>query len=299
MPALTSLKDAGARAVAAVEDWFFAPADPRAYAALRIGYAASTLCILVDLWPLRLSLFANSGMFGKTPSGVDPYGLLDVFTWSGSTAWVNAVFVVTALALVSLGLGIFQRASALVVYTWAASYCAAGAIAQSGFDTIARVIGFVLVVSPTPRTWTVLGTRKDEAPPIYGLRLVQWQVLLIYVCTVWLKAPDPFWRRGEAIPYFMMSIFARFPNPAFARLGALGAVLTYATLLIEVTLPFLLWMRKTRWLGVFLGVSMHIGIAVVAKLIPFTLAIVPLYFAFFERCDFDALASLVRRTEPR
>jgi len=52
------------RGAALVQNFFFAPADPRAYAALRIGYAFGVLCILLDLWSIRLSLFADTGMVG-------------------------------------------------------------------------------------------------------------------------------------------------------------------------------------------------------------------------------------------
>jgi len=89
----------------------------------------------------------------------------------------------------------------------------------------------------------------------------------------------------------MMSIFARSPDPIWAHLRVAGAVLTYGTLLIEVAVPFLLWMRRTRAAGVFLGASLHIGIALGSDLGLFSLAIMALYFAFFEREDFEWIAS--------
>jgi hypothetical protein len=122
--------------------------------------------------------------------------------------------------------------------------------------------------------------------------------MLIYVCTVWLKAPDQFWRNGDAITYFMMSMFARFPDPSLANIGPIGAVLDYGTLVIEATVPFLLWMRRTRFLGVFLGVCLHVGIGITSKLALFTVCIVPLYAAFFERRDFERIAGWFGRNAP-
>jgi hypothetical protein len=115
--------------------------------------------------------------------------------------------------------------------------------------------------------------------------------MLIYVCTVWLKAPDEFWRRGEAIPYFMMSMFARHPSPVFSHHPVIGAFLTYGTLILEASIPFLLWMRKTRMLGVALGAGLHFGIALTARLGLFTIAMLPLYLSFFEADDFEWLRS--------
>jgi hypothetical protein len=278
------------RIASAIDDWFFGPADPRAYAALRIGYAVSCLAVLADIWPLRSTLLSSSGMFG----GGERRLSLNVFAWIHGDTAVTIAVLFFAAALACLALGIAQRLSAVAAYLWVCSYSATAPIALSGFDTILRVVGFVIVISPVVPTWTLgrrsAGGGSDCPPPSYGLRLVQWQVMLIYLCTVWLKAPDPFWRNGSAVPYFLMSMFARHPTSAAAHLGALGAAFTYGTLLIEVSVPFLLWMRKTRWLGVASGAALHLGIAATSDLALFTLAMLPLYAAFFEAQDFDEMA---------
>lgn len=277
------------RAVSALEEWFFRPADPRAYASLRVGYAVAGLAVLIDFWPLRYSLLSSSGMFG----GATPGQPLNVFAWVHGDTGVTIAMLFFAIALVCLALGVLQRLSAIAAYVWVSSYSTTAAVALSGFDTILRVVGFVLVISPVVPTWTIGrrgATSVQRSPPAYGLRLVQWQVLLIYVCTVWLKAPDPFWRNGAAVPYFWMSMFARHPTAAAAHLGALGALFTYGTLLVEVSVPFLLWAKKTRWLGVALGAGLHVGIALTSELALFTLTILPLYAAYFEAEDFDRVA---------
>jgi hypothetical protein len=273
----------------AIEGWFFDSADPRAYAAVRIGYAIAGFAVLIDYWPLRAAMLSSAGMFGGAEgSSVLP---LNVFAWVRSETSVSIAMVVFALAYVSLGLGVLPRLSAAVAYIWVTSYSSTAAVALSGFDTILRVVGFVLVISPTVRTWSLRPSADAPAPPAYGLRLIQWQVLLIYVCTVWLKAPDPYWRNGQAVPYFLMSIFARHPTAGVAHLGALGGLLTYGTLVVEFAVPFLLWGRRTRWLGVGLGAGLHIGIALTSELALFTLAILPLYAAYFETQDFDRIAA--------
>jgi hypothetical protein len=276
------------RALSSTERWFLGPADPRAYASLRIGYGIAGLAVLIDLWPLRHTLLSSSGIFG----GASPGSALNVFAWIHGDTGVTIALLVFALSLVCLTLGLFQRLAAATAFVWVSSYSATAAIALSGFDTILRVIGFVLVISPVVPTWALRrgeSPAPEQPPAAYGLRLVQWQVLLIYVCTVWLKAPDPFWRTGAAVPYFLMSMFARHPTAAAAHLGALGALLTYGTLVVEVSIPFLLWGRRTRWLGVGLGAGLHVGIALTSELALFTLAMLPLYTAYFEAEDFERI----------
>ncbi|HEX4338079.1 MAG TPA: HTTM domain-containing protein [Polyangiaceae bacterium] len=281
------------RTATAFGDWWLGPADPRAYACLRIGYAVAAFSVLVDFWPLRYTLLADTGMFGGADRDA-PIVTLDVFRLSSSETAVSAVFVIAALAAVLLALGTLPRLTAFIVYVWVLSYSDTAQTALSGFDTILRCVGFVLVIGPQVPVWSV-GPRwargSSARPPSYGLRLVQWQLMLIYVCTVWLKAPDEFWRRGEAITYFMMSMFARHPSAAMAHHAILGALFTYATLVMEASIPFLLWMRKTRMFGVLIGVALHLGIGFGAKLALFTLAMMPLYLSFFETADFEWVAS--------
>jgi len=293
------------RMASTFDSWLLGPADPRAYACVRIAYAVAALCVLFDFWPLRTMLLASTGMF-EGPDRDAPLTTFDVFRLSSAPSSVTAVFVATAVAAVLLALGFLPRLMALVVYAWVLSYSDTAQTALSGFDTILRVVGFLLVISPQVPTWSV-GPRwakgSSARPSRYGLRLTQWQLMLIYFCTVWLKAPDEFWRRGEAVTYFMMSMFARSPSPWFSHHEALGALFTYTTLLVEASLPLLLWTRKTRVLGLFLGVGLHVGIAISAKLALFALAMVPLYASFLETADFEWLASLWPRaatvTDPR
>jgi hypothetical protein len=297
MRALTALSDELGRIVRVLDDWLFGAADDRAYAALRIGYAASAFAVLLDFWQFRYTLLANTGLFGGATVGA-PLLPLNVFALARSETSVSVVMLIAGAAMVCLGLGVFPRTAAVVTYIWTLSYAQTAPASQSGFDTILRVIGFVLVIGPSFGPWRLGRYSRSAAPPAYGLRLVQWQLMLIYVCTVWLKAPDPFWRNGDAITYFMMSMFARFPDPRLANVGALGAVLDYGTLLVEATVPFLLWMRRTRFLGVLLGVGLHVGIGVTSKLALFTVCILPLYAAFFEARDFDRIASWFGRNAP-
>jgi hypothetical protein len=299
MRLLSLLASEPRRVAVAIDEWFFAPADDRAYAALRIGYAVAAFAVLVDFWQFRYTLLASTGLFGGATAGGGPLLPLNVLTLARSEMAVSGVMVVAGAAIVCLGLGVFPRTAAIATYVWTLSYAATAPVSQSGFDTILRVVGFVLVICPSFGPWRLGSSRHLRQPPVYGLRLVQWQLMLIYVCTVWLKAPDQFWRNGEATTYFMLSMFARFPDPSLASIGPLGALLDYGTLLVETTVPFLLWMRRTRFLGVFLGVGLHVGIGVTSKLALFTVCILPLYFAFFERQDFDRIATWFGRGTER
>ncbi|MEI4861456.1 hypothetical protein Q8G41_28095, partial [Klebsiella pneumoniae] len=67
------------------------------------------------------------------------------------------------------------------------------------------------------RVWIVdrwLSPRESDEDdvPAYGLRLMQWQLLIIYTITVWLKVPDQYWRNGQLLAYFSVSFYSRTPD---------------------------------------------------------------------------------------
>lgn len=290
MSAVSVLFSPFARVFTTIGDWFFAPVDARSYAAFRIGVASSALSVWLELWPMRSSLFSSVGMLG--PSSTVNRARINLFDFGNRPEVVDAVFICALIAIISLLAGTFNRVAAIVVYLWTVSYSNQAAIALAGYDTVLRTTTFGLAISPAVAVWSLrpwwfAGTRR--APARYGLRLMQWQLLLIYWCTVWLKAPDPYWRRGETISYMLMSNFARFPTPRAAFMGLWDPILTWGTLVIELTVPILLWQRKSRFLGLALGLGLHAGIALTSKLALFSLAMLPLYLAFFERHDWDRL----------
>jgi hypothetical protein len=284
----------------ALERWLMGPAEARTYAAVRIAFALAAAGIWLDLWSLREALFARSGSFGP-PRPLES-SRLDLFQWVSSPAAVTALFVLVACAIVGLGLGVWQRLNAAIVYLWFVSYSTHAGLALGGFDTVGRLTSFVVLMSPAVSAfaiWRPAGSESPRVVPSYGLRMLQWQLMLIYWVTFWLKAPDRYWRSGEVISHFGVSMFARFPEPSFAELGVWDPLLSWGTLLIELTVPVLLWKRNTRWLGLFLGLCLHGAIALFGRLFLFSLTMVPLYLAFLERRDFELMARCFGRVRSR
>lgn len=280
--------------------WFFEKVDARSFAAVRIATAVFALGIWAELWPWRHQLFSSAGMFGTTPPKRLPG--INVFELGNHGPLVDAVFVCALVSIVCLGAGVFTRLASIGLYVWAVSYCTQAPISLAGYDSVLRVVSFSLLIAPASscaslRPHWFAGSRQPA--PRYALRILQWQLLLIYWCTVWLKAPDQYWRRGEVISHMLMSNFARFPTPAAAELGAFDAVLTWGTLLIELLVPILLWKRDTRLFAAGLGILLHGGIAIGSKLGLFSLSMVPLYFAFFEAQDWNRIGAWLHRLRPR
>ncbi len=271
------------RAMAAWDRFWFAPQPSSSLALLRIAFGA-----LVLVW--AASLAADVGAF-FTPSGIageadgTGWGLLRLLPHAWA-AW--ALLVVLMVAAIALLLGLYTRIAALAVLVGALSFERRNPLVFNAGDGLIRVIAFYLALAPAGASLSLDRLRRAhqpfwEFPPRapWALRLMQIQVSVIYVSSVWEKLHGFTWRNGTAVAYALqLEDLQRFPMPAFAYTWAPAvALLTWGTLVAELSLGVLVW---TRWrLPVLaVGVAMHLGFAYAMRIGFFSAAICVLYLAF-------------------
>jgi hypothetical protein len=289
-----------------VFDFFWGPADPRTYALVRIALSVAGLANLVQLWPYRSEYFASTGMIsldgvrGTASGGLYP----SVFYWVSSPGGVTVVFTAAAVALMALGLGWCTRAAAALVFAWHLSYSDRAFPILHSWDALLRIYSFLVLVSPIGRVWSLDHRRAPDAGrararepvPAYGLRLMQWQLFVVYMTTVWLKVPDEFWRNGQMCAYFSMSFYSRTPdNLFFAHNEWLSALQTYLSLAIETSVPWLLAFKRTRVAGLLAGFTLHFVIAITSILAVFSICMLPAYLAFVDGDDIDRFFAVLQR----
>lgn len=294
------------RAWNATVDLFWEKVDPRPYAIVRIGFAIASLFNWYELFVRRSQFFGPNGMIDgdivRKAIAFQPY--YSVFTHTRTDATMTAAFLVALVAIVALGVGFYTRVAAVLVYVFHLSYSHYAFPILHSWDALLRVYAFLVMLSPCGLAWSIDAKRAaarrvsgglPQQPSIYGLRLMQWQLAVIYVSTVWLKVPDASWRNGKLLAYFQMSMYSRFPSVTLlAKYEILSNLLTYASLAIEMSVVFLLWSARLRWVGVFLGVSLHLGIAATSRLTVFSLCIVAPYGAFLTGPDVDRAEAVVK-----
>lgn len=286
---------------------WFTPADPRAYALARIAFSIAVLWNLIEYWSIREQCFGQRGTLGTAAvQALNGPRYPSLLYWIDSSTSVTLFFIVAMLAAVCLAFGFMTRLAAIVTFVVMVSYSYRAYAVTSSNDVLLRVFSLLLAISPIDRAFAVdehrrraRGQPSPSFVPAYGLLLMQLQVFVIYEQTAWFKLDDAFWRRGDLMSYFLMSMYARFPTPQWAHWEALSALLTYSTLLTELALPWLLLRRSTRLLGFVLGLGMHLTIAVLSKLALFSFSMVATYVAFLERADIDALSAFAQKIRLR
>lgn len=279
--------------------------DERIYAAVRIAFAAVALLNLIFMWPDRHAFLSDSGMIDRdvVTSRADPV-YLSIFALARSDAAITCCLLVTALALVMLMAGIGARLAAFWVLVWHISYHARAPLATTGWDMVLRSFSFLVLVSPVGKCWTLPalmragGKMIPALVPRHGLVLMRLQVVVIYWQAVLARFvnPDPYWGNGEFMSYFMLSHHARWPGRWVLEYEGILTFTTYTAQIAEVAIPVLLWVKKTRWWGMLLGLALHAGISVFARdLWLFFLAMMMTYLAFLRAEDVDAAAHRMQR----
>ena len=130
-----------------------------------------------------------------------------------------------------------------------------------------------------------------------GLFCIVVQLCVLYGFSGFAKLLGEPWREGTAVYYVLRS--SEFTLPGFSPLIYLNPVLvpllTYGTLVFELSFPLLVWSARTRWIAVLGAVVFHIFIAVFMGLVLFAAQALIFQLVLFGDARYRRLVSRARR----
>jgi len=256
--------------------FFHAPLDARVAAIVRIAFAVVVLADLAVLYPDRQRWFTDQGVLTAETSRLlaNPYGW-SLLWWLPSTpAVIDGVFAIAFASAVLLLVGLLPRANAACLFVLLYSLVMRNAIIFDSQDTVIRLLAFCLIWIPSAQCWSleaVLKTRLSPHPdPLpkgeevngWGLRLIQIQIAMVFLSTALVKLSGKEWLDGTALYYVsrLDDFFGRFPVPAWLfDTPWTVALMTWAVILVELTVPILIWFRKTRRLCLVMALLFHLA----------------------------------------
>jgi hypothetical protein len=176
---------------------------------------------------------------------------------------------------------------------------------SNGGDAMALLLTFYLSAANTFSHLTLfkrklLSARKEK---LYNMasNLVAYSIMLnlsfIYFMAAIGKLEDTEWRNGMALNYYINNehyfIFA-----SSARHTALPKIIvyffTYAVILLELTAPFLIWIRKFRLLTFSLLILMHLVIYCFFMIYGMSLIFILQYGLFFSEKEIKGVVQKVK-----
>jgi hypothetical protein len=252
---------------------------PHSYALLRIALGAVGLLSLIGLTPIEM-YWPLDGLSPPASGGVRAWVAgRDLGTLAGTAlfVWLACSFTAMTVGLRS-DLAVFLSFVGLVAQThW-------NSLPLSSAHQVATVLLFCLLWADTGQVWSLDARGRDRPPqpaPAWPLWLMRAQVAIVYLSSGLHKFAYPTWRDGSAVHWALnLNAFHRFPWPWPASLAPLEALLTWGTLLFELTFWALVLFRRTRPWALIGGVGLHLGLFATLELGPFSLLMVVSYIAF-------------------
>lgn len=236
-------------------DFWFAPKSTVNITWIRILLGITSLVWGLALIPDFNTFFFADGLFAEPTYGTYPMGILQWFR----ADWA-AVVTLSALLLAAtlLVFGTFVRLAAPVLFYSLMSLQQDITVLMNASDNLLRLWAFYFAVFAvlTPSRYLSLGplglkradgSRRWPVGPAWLLRLMQFQLTAIYVDTAIEKSTGSRWHNGTAATIALgLEEFQRFYVPDFVRENiVIGNIGTWLAIGLEVTLPLLLWNRRT------------------------------------------------------
>ncbi len=231
---------------------FAAPASGRTHAAMHLALGAlAVMGFQYMSWEWSETLAVWSLGREATPLALAP----------------RACIVIAGLASVAFALGRRWRlAGAVVCASMAAAYAVAPVTYHNNLYVLWLLV--LLTVIAAPAEYDPAGlVRGDEPPPSTALypKLVQWQVAIVYVGSVLVKATHPMWSGTGAVIRWLATV--RVPETGHGVVGPLvrpllahptvSVALDVAVMGAEVIVPLMLFAPRLRRAGIAAGVMLH------------------------------------------
>jgi len=266
------------------------------YALLRITIGVAGVWSLLGLTDLA-TFWDLGGLVSRD-------GLVAVKTWAAAHeaggVLGRGLFAACLTALVAMTVGFRSALTVPLTLVCLLLETSWNYLPLSGAQEAVQGFLFCLMWADTGAVWSVdswlehrrtpIGERVSRQVSVAPLRLIRYQVALIYLASGLWKLYNPLWREGLAVHFVLNSnVFHRFPNVLPANLEWVATIATYVTLGWELGFAFLLLYRPTRRLALVAGVLIHLGMLVLIEIGPFHFVMLAAYPAFLDPASVGTL----------
>lgn len=290
---------------ARADRWLFDETDDFIVPFMRVCFG-----ILVFIYAGILSLdagfwFSDQGVLTieerNLSINIPQWSLFDFLPSDGMTAKI-CLWLLMGHA-VCLGAGVWTRFNSIAIFVWLVSFQNRNGSMLDGEDTVFRLMAFYLMFLPLDRRWRLpVGLGLQHGPARFGtawaLRLIQFQMVLLYASATWCKSHSWTWQDGSIMYHVsrMNDMFGRMVPPEAFDSMTVSKIVTWGALGIEAFIPIGVFFRRTRLLAVVLGFALHLGIELTMNLFLFEWITMFGLLAFLRRSDFAWFG--VRRSVP-
>jgi hypothetical protein len=287
-------------------EFFFRKQSPVPIALFRIAYG---ILVIVTLWLLRPDWFnwygTHAWMSLPTALKLEPGHRMNLFSIIPQThAWIDAIFWIALGSAVLLTIGLFTRASSVLVFVCLTSIQQRNLYILHGGDTFLRLAGFFLIFAPAGaalsmdrliRIWRGKETRAIQLRSPWAQRMIQIQLSFMYLVAFLLKIKGPPWLQGTALFYvYHLDELRHFPLPSWFFHPVVLKLGDWLALALEFSLGALIWVKEFRYVLLVLGIMFHLWLEYSLNIPMFQWDILSGYILFIDANDILHISSRIR-----
>lgn len=294
--------------IGAWDSFFFHPESTLGIGAFRIIWCSLLLVSFLCDLPHFYDFFGPHGLISlstvKTQFQV-PH--LNIFHWMGvSYSFLSVFMVLYGIALVAGILGFYTRHALVFILIGLVSLHQRNIWFLSSSEVLMRIVCVYMIFSPAGRSLSLDAyfAKKEGRPwsqfhSPWVLRLIQIQLSVVYVWTVWHKLKGDTWFDGTALYYASrLENMTNFPVPFLFDSVFFIKLMTWGTLILELALGTLIWFKEFRKPLLIAGVFFHLGIEYTMSIPFFELVMMALLFTFVRSAEVErALESMKSRIQ--
>jgi hypothetical protein len=273
--------------------------DARVVMVFRTAVALATLATALSWFPHVSLLFSGKGVVPL--SAVPLYShhaqsALSLFFLNDHPAFVMAGYVLLCLACVALIIGYIPRIASLLVFVLFASFTARNPmIAYGGTDILQVTLFYTMFLDTDVGILGAMNPLK-KAVPVWPLRLVQLQFMIVYGTAGLSKLAEPAWVEGTKMYSVLMDpTFSYFNAHGIQHYPVLIKLLSWSGWVPELAFPVLIWHRYTRRLALIMIVGLHAGILLLMNVHLFSEIMLACLTVFLQSEDIDLITKIIRR----
>jgi hypothetical protein len=250
----------------------FKPASPVPLCLFRIAFGLVLLEYCLLLGPNLVTFFSNSNgiLRLKTLNQLFAIPVIDLIALlPPGDGWLMAFFAVFVVACLFVTLGLFSRASMVVVYLGLVSFLHRNIYVHHGGEHLMVLAAFWMMFAPIGAALSLdsllshkkAGFDSQKTCNLWALKAYQFQFALIYWQASWSKLASPSWWDGTAMYYVFRHLeFARFPVPFVPENMLLLKLATWGSIFAEFIGWTLIWFKETRYAVLLVLLALHVGI---------------------------------------
>ena len=285
------------------KSFFFKEQSPTPVALFRIFFGFFVLQVsLAEILPNFYCFFGQKALIDIATIARNwwqPTPVFDAFLLlPAGDIYRLAFFFVFLFFALCLTIGFQTRLSAIIVYLGLLTLDRQNPFILDGGDDFMRIMSFLLVFSAAGEAYSIdrmikakrAGCKLSELPPAlvapWAQRMIQIQISLIYLSTFLAKIIGPQWQNGTAVYYASQLVdFARLPLPWLTTNYFGYQFLNYYTLIAELAMGTLVWIKPLRYPILVMAALFHAGVDLTMNLPCFEWLFVCSYINFIAPPD--------------